>query len=49
MFEFVKLCYIVPQAYKGKLEAKDTSEMIKGAAKPPTDRFQRIKVSVSGK
>lgn len=37
---------MVPQAYKGKLDAADTSAMIKASAKKPEERFRRIQKSV---
>ncbi|CAL8144684.1 unnamed protein product [Orchesella dallaii] len=44
----LELCEILPQAYKGKLEAEDTSRMIRGAATEPIDRFNRIAKSRAG-
>jgi hypothetical protein len=43
----LELCTIITQPYKGKMEPALTSEMIKGAAKAPVERFNKIMESVS--
>jgi hypothetical protein len=44
----LELCTIITQPYKGKMEPALTSEMIKGAAKAPVERFNKIMESRAG-